>query len=209
MSLVSVFCLHALYTILDEIDGWRKLDDIFRYFHRINPSFNLHGEEHLYFGAITNLWVIFWCVIDSYFVIGGCHNPSDCIMDALGLLFLFNLDDVSGDVTFVSADAWPGDRLGWVFANVVKENYEPIRWSKTDKLTQAMSQRTWQRLRFAFATCRVTLIKFLQYLMLAYCTVMVVAVPVAVAITPFLQIVPHEVKEISPLSQEFNSSRKK
>uniref|UniRef100_A0A7S4W9F6 Uncharacterized protein n=1 Tax=Alexandrium monilatum TaxID=311494 RepID=A0A7S4W9F6_9DINO len=31
MSLVFIFCLHSLYTVLDEMDGWHQVDAIFRY----------------------------------------------------------------------------------------------------------------------------------------------------------------------------------
>jgi len=123
--LIYIFCLHGLYSVLDEAAGWKKVDAIFRYLQRITPNCTLPGEKYLFLGAMTNCWVVIWCCIDAYLIIGPAVGPKNAIMDSLGLLFLFNLDDISGDVAFVSEDAWPGDCLGWVYETMVDVFYEP------------------------------------------------------------------------------------
>uniref|UniRef100_A0A7S4T230 Uncharacterized protein n=1 Tax=Alexandrium monilatum TaxID=311494 RepID=A0A7S4T230_9DINO len=175
ISLVFIFCLHSMYTVLDEIDGWHQVDAIFRYLQRITPSCHLPGEKYLYLGAVTNSWVIFWCVLDAYVVIGGSLSPKDCVMDSLGLFFLFNLDDVSGDVTFVSEDAWPGKRLGWVYENVVMKNYHAEGASLEEPKHTGCDNA----------------VRALQYLTAVYCGVMAVVLPILIAFTPFRKIVPN------------------
>jgi len=177
MSLVFIFCLHSLYTVLDEIDGWQQVDAIFQYLQRITPTCHLPGEKYLFFGAITNSWVVFWCIIDAYVVIGGSLSPKECVMDSLGLLFLFNLDDISGDVTFVSEDAWPGDRLGWVYDNIVAKSWMP------DGMMLNEPKK---------APCTNTLVRVLQYFTAVYCGVMAIVLPILVAVTPFMAIVPKD-----------------
>jgi hypothetical protein len=181
-----------MYTVVDEIHGWRKIDDIFRYMQRINPSFHMRGEFFLYFGAITNIWVIFWCVVDSYFLIGGSLSPKDCILDSLGLVFLFSLDDVGAAVSFVSEDVWPGDRLGWIYDKVVKEQYEPTMAMIKEESTRSTGLKVWRRMKWCCTSCVVLLIKALQYLLAIFCGLAVVVVPYMVANTPFLELVPQE-----------------
>ncbi|CAK0869620.1 unnamed protein product [Prorocentrum cordatum] len=181
------------------MDTWRKNDNIFRYLNRINPSVDLHGERWLYFGAFTNLWVIFSCVIDSYFVIGGSLSPKEIIMDSLGLLFLFNLDDTSGDVQFVSGDAWPGDRLVWVHDKVVVVDYQPaagmVEWDHALR-SGNLALGAWHCVKWFAGTCMAWAIKALQYLTAVYCAVMVVVLPVLVAVAPFLELTPQAEMDI-------------
>merc|ERR1711920_558577 len=62
---------------------------------------------------------------NTYVVIGGSFNPKSCLLDCLGLHFLSKLDDISGDVSFVAEDSWPGRRLGWIYENMVQKEYVP------------------------------------------------------------------------------------
>lgn len=75
-------------------------------------------EFFLFVGAFMNGWVIFWLSLDVYFVIGTAGNVQDVLFDALGLTFLYNLDDISGDLGFVDGDDWPGTQLAWVHENI-------------------------------------------------------------------------------------------
>merc|ERR1712046_287537 len=47
-------------------------------------------------------------------------NPLDVLFDALALLFLFNLDDIGGDLELFGDDAWPGARLQWAAKYLAK-----------------------------------------------------------------------------------------
>jgi len=61
----------------------------------------------------------------SYVVVGGSETPKDVLLDALGMLFLYNLDRIGREMGFVDRDDWPGDRLGWIFQEMVKKDWGP------------------------------------------------------------------------------------
>merc|ERR1719378_471235 len=73
----------------------------------------------LYADAVVNTWVILWCCLDVFLVVGAAQAPLDVLMNALGLVFLYNLDDVGGDLGFVNEDDWPGLRLAWIYKEIV------------------------------------------------------------------------------------------
>merc|ERR1712032_1014670 len=41
------------------------------------------------------------------------------------MLFLYNLASIGSELGFVDADDWPGDRLGWIFQEMVRKDWEP------------------------------------------------------------------------------------
>merc|ERR1712183_426199 len=85
-------------------------------------KFQLSGMQYLYIDAVVNTWVITWCCFDVYLLIGAAATPADVLMNALGLVFLYNLDDVGGDLGFVNEDDWPGRRFAWIHANLVDKD---------------------------------------------------------------------------------------
>merc|ERR1712013_452236 len=68
----------------------------------------------LYFGAIMNAWVVVSMSLIVYFLLGASDSVADVILDALGLAFLYNLDDVGGDLGLLDKDDWPGIQLAWL-----------------------------------------------------------------------------------------------
>jgi len=123
------FVLNAIFVILDERAVWKRIDTLFSYLNE-KTEINLSGEFFLYLGAITNCWVVWWCCLDTIVVLGGADSPKDVVFDSLGLLFLYNLDDISGDFGFIDDDDWDGARLGWVHEAMVKqEEVELDCWS--------------------------------------------------------------------------------
>eukprot|EP00927_Polykrikos_kofoidii_P014075 TRINITY_DN16138_c0_g1_i1.p1 TRINITY_DN16138_c0_g1~~TRINITY_DN16138_c0_g1_i1.p1 ORF type:complete len:429 (+),score=81.36 TRINITY_DN16138_c0_g1_i1:74-1288(+) len=114
---VSCFCLNCLFCHLDEKDAWSKVD---RMFNILNYNGKMAGtcECMLQLGAFMNAWVVFWLCIDVYFILGFSETIKDVLMDALGLAFLYNLDDISGDLGFVDGDDWPGLQLAWLDVHI-------------------------------------------------------------------------------------------
>merc|ERR1740138_854010 len=68
-----------------------------------------------------NCWVITWSCLDVFLIIGASETPSDVLMNALALMFLYNLDDIGGDFSFVDVDDWPGSRLAWIYKTIVEK----------------------------------------------------------------------------------------
>lgn len=122
---VCLFSLNGLFVILDERRAWKQLDSMLRYLDSHTPRFEWQGEWLLYLDAFMNCWVVFWCTLDSYLLVGASRTMKDVLFDSLSLLFLYNLDDISGDLGFVNTDDWDGLRLGWIYDQMVKVNYDP------------------------------------------------------------------------------------
>lgn len=108
------FILNGIFVTLDENNNWKRLDQIFTFFQSENPDVHIVGEYYLYLGAITNCWVVAWCCLNMLVVIGQSDNATDVVFDSLGLIFLFNLDDIGGDLGFIYEGDWPAERLAWV-----------------------------------------------------------------------------------------------
>merc|ERR1712151_911095 len=115
------------------------MDAIHNYLDRETKEFKLPGEWLLHVGAMINCWVILWCCIDCCFVVGAAQSPDSVLFNSLGLLFLFNLDDVGGTLSFVEEDDWPADRIGWIYENMVLESFTLRKDASRPDLGQSRS----------------------------------------------------------------------
>lgn len=123
---MCLFSLNGLFVIIDERRAWKQLDCMLKYLDAHTPKFKWSGESMLYLDVFMNCWVVFWCTMDAYLLVGSSRTMKDVLFDSLSLLFLYNLDDVSGDLGFVNADDWDGLRLGWIYDQMVRVNYDPF-----------------------------------------------------------------------------------
>jgi len=118
MSLLFLFCfcINGLFVHMDEARSWKKIDVLFR---ELNQC-ELHdtSEILLKVGAFMNGWVIFWLCLDTFLVLGASETVKDVLLDLLGLMFLYNLDDIGEDLGFVNEDDWPGLQLAWLYKNI-------------------------------------------------------------------------------------------
>lgn len=120
LFLIFGFCTNARYMVQEDHLSWQRLNKMFAYLDSHPKKTPFNGQAWLWIGALTNCWVVVWCCLDSIIVIGASLCPKDILFDALGLLFLFKLDDVGGSFGFVNKDDWPGDRLAWICKNIVE-----------------------------------------------------------------------------------------
>lgn len=130
---MAVFILNGLFVLLDESRTWKNIYNTFRFLKHNTPNFQVKGEGFLLLGAFVNCWVVSICCLDVYLVVGASRTPSDLLLDALGLLFLYNLDDIGGDLGFVDEDDWPGLRLAWIYDTLVKNkpgDEESLKWDE-------------------------------------------------------------------------------
>lgn len=117
------FVLNGLYVVMGERDDWLRIHTLIRYFKHHNITMEFKWRGFLYLGAFTNCWVVLWCCADTVVVLGSSQSPKDVLFDALTLLFLYNLDDIGGELDFVSESDWPGARLGWIYSEMAAENW--------------------------------------------------------------------------------------
>lgn len=124
---IFLFSLNGLFVIADEKKCWSQMDCMLRYLNRETPKFEWQGEWMLYLDALMNNWIVVWCTIDSFLLVGNSRTVQDVLFDALSLLFLYNLDDIAGDLGFVNDDDWDGLRLGWIYDQMVVPRFVPER----------------------------------------------------------------------------------
>jgi hypothetical protein len=170
---ILAFIFNALIVVIEEKQTWRDLYNTFRFLDWKNEKFSAPGGIFLGTGAFVNCWVVVWTCMDMYIVVGASETPQDLLLDALGLLFLYKLDDVAGDLQFVEEDDWPGDRIAWIYKELVHP--WPDEEFDEDKLDNFGS--VWLLLY------NVTVVLI---------CLMLFCVPVAAVLTPFRDIAPDD-----------------
>jgi len=116
-----------------------------------------------------NGWVIFWLCLDTFLVLGASETVQDVLLDSLGLMFLYNLDDIGGDLGFVNQDDWPGLQLAWLYKNIHKysDELDDVKEFSPD-FCCGIFLSAWQILLTIFAT----------------------VLPILFIITPFQELIP-------------------
>jgi len=122
---IFAFNLNGWFIVGAEGGTWAKV-------HRVFKFLNCHAktdmcETWLILGAWINCFAVFFCCLCVPIYVGDSETVLDVFMDSLALLFLFNLDDVGGDLGFVSEQDWPGWELSWVYETKLKKRREPQR----------------------------------------------------------------------------------
>lgn len=123
---IFLFTLNGLFVLIDEKECFHQMDNMFRYLDLHTPKFNFAREWLLYLDSFMNNWLVLWCTIDAYILVGNARSVKDVLFDSLSLLFLYNLDDISGDLGFVNTDDWDGLRLGWIYEEMVVPKFQPM-----------------------------------------------------------------------------------
>jgi len=168
-----MFILNGIFVVQSEKGVWKRIYNTLRYLDQVTPEFKMSGHNYLNLGAFVNCWVILWSCLDAYLIIGATASPRDLMFDALGLLFLYNLDDIGGDLGFIDETDWPGEQIAWIYEEVVHPCDDDI--FNEDNLDMR-------------GHVFLTLYKFTALSLAA----MLVVLPVMAAITPFTQIAPND-----------------
>jgi len=172
MLMMAAFILNGWFVIADEKNSWKQIYNTLRYLDVKNDNFKLAGMSFLWWDGLINAWVICWCCIDVYLVIGASMAPAEVLMNALGLVFLYNLDDIGGDLGFVNEDDWPGRRLAWIYQEIV----HPCDDSEFDEDVLDIPGY---------------IVLGVYNIVIGMLIILTFAVPMLAACTPFIQIVPH------------------
>jgi len=169
IATLFVFCFitNGVFVLMDEYKSWCKIDKTFRILKTHTTGL---CEYWLYVDVLTNCWVIINCCVAAYLVLGTADNAKDVLFDALALLFIYNLDDVSGDLGFVDHDEWPGHKIAWVY-DFLENNPTPAEDNSSDDEFD-----TQQASYFFIAIYMLTLVLL---------SVFAIVFPVAFMLTPF------------------------
>lgn len=167
------FILNAIFVVLGEQQTFKNVYNTFRFLNWKTKDFQMSGQGIMGLGVFMNTWVIVWTCLDVYVVVGASTTPQDLLMDALGLLFLYNLDDIGGDLGFIEEDDWPGLRIAWIYQELVHtwpdDEFDEDRLDTQGKV---------------FLGIYYFIIRFLALLLFV--------VPFLSCITPFTQIAPDD-----------------
>jgi len=172
---LEAFVLNALFVTQDEKSAEEKVWDIFGHLKRNTPNYEVHGSLYLFMGSFVNNWLVWMCTLDAYLIIGSSRTPSDLLLDSLALLFLFNLDDVGGDLGFVDEDDWPGLRIGWIHSEIVTK---PSEQDVTNMGCRESFNRGLNDLMYRFS--------------FVFCIICAVVMPILASVTPFTRIAPSD-----------------
>jgi len=175
-----IFPTNGLYVLLQEKISQDKIYKTFRYLKHNTPNMDVTGGNYLIIGAMINTWVVVLTSFAAFTILGASFTPRGLLFDALGLLFLYNLDDLDSDLGFVSLDDWDGVRLGWIFKNMVAENFQRDNGTTSDKFDPEHDDWTGWLINRSY--------EFVAMLLL----VAALAFPVVSMFTPFISIVPED-----------------
>jgi len=174
---VFMFCLNGFFVLFDEFATYHKVDWLFRTLNKKNPSVVLKGESGIAVGIMVNCWVVTWCCLDSFVVCGTSFSPAEVVYDSLGLIFLFNLDDIGGDLGFVGAGEWPHTRLAWMY-----------KWLKQEEKHAEAYGAAGDEDGSFYDSCQDWVVKFFYGVSMFFGVTFVFLLPIMTAITPFLAI---------------------
>jgi hypothetical protein len=121
---LSCFCLNGTFCHLDEKNAWGKVYRVINWL-TLSGFSNFHAYVWLYIAAFMNSWVIVWLCLDVFLVLGSAESVVEIVLDALGLAFLYNLDDIAADLRFIDDDDWPGHQLAWLDKNIETAKGDP------------------------------------------------------------------------------------
>jgi len=177
------FNLNGLYVLLDYKRSWARIHMTFRYLKHNTPNMDVTGGHFLILEAVTNSWVVVTMCIASFVLIGSSISPRTLLFDALGLLFLYNLDDIDSSLGFVSEDDWDGERLGWIYREMVAVNYHPTYGHQTDTADKFDPEKSdWH----GYLTLK------LYDCVAVFLVITTIALPIAAYFTPFSEIMPED-----------------
>lgn len=159
-----VFLINALFVVLKEKEQWDKLNRV-RFFLQHTGERLQVQMFWMYVGCFVNCWVVIWCSLDILLVCSSAKTFQDVLFDALSLLFLYNLDDIGGELGFFESEDWKGGELAWVYSRL--DDYLRAYPDETGKVT-------WRLVRMKenlYANC-------MHYLTIAYVGIALITFPI-------------------------------
>jgi len=112
-----LFIMNGLYVLSTDRIEFAKLIELGELLHQeaADKGYRHPREAWLWLGAVINSWCLLTCAAAMclLFVVAE-EGPKGVIFDAFGLTFLYNLDDIGGDLAFLD-EVWDEDFMGDVY----------------------------------------------------------------------------------------------
>lgn len=135
---IALFILNAMWVLVDDHETFNQMDHLWDYLNCLT-DINFTGEYWLWLGSLTHCWLVIWSVLAHFILIGKCDDFKDVVFDSLGMLFLYNLDDIGADLGFLEDDDWYGGQLKWMYDNIVVTKWPEDREVDDEKDDHAMT----------------------------------------------------------------------
>mmetsp|Transcript_85212 Transcript_85212/g.275914 ORF Transcript_85212/g.275914 Transcript_85212/m.275914 type:complete len:341 (+) Transcript_85212:686-1708(+) len=118
-----LFSLNGLYVIKKDRAETEKVVNMCKIFKRAATvrGYQKPQERWLFAGAIINSGCLIMCCCCMVFLFIIVEDgPKDVLFDAFGLTFLYNLDDIGGDLAFLDGK-WDEDQMGDIYGMMADE----------------------------------------------------------------------------------------
>lgn len=125
LLMVLLFDLHALYEIGREGESWQRCSILFNY---LGCSSKQHVSlRMLNAGAVMNSYLLVTSCLVTFVLMGTAEGTQDVLFDALGICFLFQLDNIGegSQLSFFTDQDWPGQQMAWMFERMNEKVDDP------------------------------------------------------------------------------------
>eukprot|EP00438_Fugacium_kawagutii_P001614 Skav204368 [mRNA] locus=scaffold866:113449:114988:+ [translate_table: standard] len=111
-----MFTLNGLVVIKQERLASMKISALLDYRDKEYPDYNKDVSWFwLIMGRLMNCIVVVECCVITYFSFVLSDTPMDVLFNAMAVTFLYNLDDIAGEMGFLQDDDWDGEALGKLY----------------------------------------------------------------------------------------------
>lgn len=136
---VGLFCMNGAYVMKSDANMMRKtldMNEVFRVVAQRNVDYPEPNNYWLWLGVIVNSFCLLSCsfCMVLLFVIAE-DGPKDVLFDGLALTFLYNLDDVSGDLGFLD-EKWDEDQFGDIYGGLADQTSSSDRQNLIDSIRE-------------------------------------------------------------------------
>lgn len=111
-----MFTLNGLVVIKQERLASMKISALLDSREQNSPEYNKDVSWFwLILGRLMNCIVVLECCVITYFSFVLSDTPMDVLFNAMAVTFLYNLDDIAGEMGFLQDDDWDGEALGKLY----------------------------------------------------------------------------------------------
>jgi len=148
-----LFTINGTYALKSDMEETEKMVCLCRVFNWVAKTIPYDGEKGykpthecwLWVGAVINSILVInlsLCMFFIFVIAASEGNPKDVIFDAFGITFLYNLDDPSGDLSFLD-ELWDEGIMGDIYGTLA-DQHEIMDDVKSERQTTFTSNNIYQ-----------------------------------------------------------------
>jgi len=143
-----LFVLNGLFVLRSDLEETKKMMFMCRVFEEVaekNDDWEQPQYKWLWVGAFINVLCLLLCSICMFFLFilaAGDKGPKDIVFDSLGLAFLYNLDDIGGDLTLLDEE-WDEDMIGDIYGGLA-DNMSVMQRLEEERVSQCTPDNIYQ-----------------------------------------------------------------